>query len=175
MGAEALRGLAAELELHADFSEVLASLARGESGTLGGVWGSSRALVAAALARRCAATLVVVLPHAGEVDPLAADLALFTSAEAECLAASEGDADERVLQDQSFGGRQRLLKRLATHVDESAAADSHEVSEKLRHVPAIVVTSIQALLEPVPSPEQLAAEAPAEESGAANEAAPLDE
>jgi transcription-repair coupling factor (superfamily II helicase) len=155
-GAEVLRGLAAELELHADFSEVLASLAKGESGTLGGVWGSSRALVAAALAQRCGATLVVVLPHAGDVDPLVADLGLFTSAESVALAASEGDADERVLQDQSFGARQRLLKRLA-HVDAALRAANERLSERGGHAPPIVVTSIQALLEPVPSQEQLAA------------------
>ena len=56
-----LRGLAAQLETHGGFSEVLASLAAGQAGTLGGVWGSSRALVAATLGRRCPGTLVVVL------------------------------------------------------------------------------------------------------------------
>src|SRR5690606_28320331 len=111
---------------------------------LGGVWGSSRALVAAALERRCAATLVGVLPHAGGVDPLVADLGLFTAAEAAPLAASEGDADERILQDQSFGARQRLLKRRA-HVDAALRAANERLLERGGHVPAIVVTSIQAL------------------------------
>jgi transcription-repair coupling factor (superfamily II helicase) len=180
--AAVLRGLAAQLEAQPDFAEVTASLSAGQAGSLGGVWGSSRALVAAALARRCGATLTIVLPHAGEVDSLCSDLALFTTAEAASLAASEGDADERVLQDQFFGARQRLLKRLAAHVAESLRDSKLGVSEKLPyvnealraseerlsergghvtgilpHVPAIVVTSIQALLEPVPSAEQLAA------------------
>src|SRR5687768_2961003 len=79
--ASVLRGLPVQLESHVGFSEVLESLARGESGTLGGVWGSSRALVAASLARRCPATLVVVLPHANEVDALCDDLKLFTEAD----------------------------------------------------------------------------------------------
>ena len=61
---EALRGLPAQLATHAGFSEVLTSLANGQAGTLGGVWGSSRALVAATLGQHCPQTLTVVLPHA---------------------------------------------------------------------------------------------------------------
>ena len=43
-----LRELAANLDVHRGFAEVIASLEAGHGGTLGGVWGSSRALVAAA-------------------------------------------------------------------------------------------------------------------------------
>ncbi|WP_428308914.1 transcription-repair coupling factor [Lacipirellula sp.] len=136
--AAALRGLPAQLETHPDFSEVLTSLANGQAGTLGGVWGSSRALVAAALARRCPRTLTVVLPHAADVDQLVDDLAVFTDAAAEAFPATEADAGNRIVQDENFGQRQRLIKRLA-------AADA----------PAIVVTSIQSLLQPLPSEEQL--------------------
>ncbi len=161
-GAEALYGLAAELETHAGFSEVLASLMRGQAGTLGGVWGSSRALVAAALARHCSGTLVVVLPHLGEIDPLADDLALFTPAEVETLPAWESDAGERVLHDEVFGQRVRLLKRLAGGSEEAStgrinnrAVDASRDATHRRGA-AIVVTSIQALLQPAPSREQLA-------------------
>ena len=136
----ALGGLPAQLATHADFSDVLASLAAGQAGTLGGVWGSSRALVAAALGQHCPQTLTVVLPHAADVDSLIDDLALFTNAEVEAFPATEGDAGDRVVQDENFGGRQRLIKRLV-----SGSA------------PRIVVTSIQSLLQPLPSVEQLAA------------------
>jgi transcription-repair coupling factor (superfamily II helicase) len=136
----ALGGLPAQLATHADFSDVLASLAAGQAGTLGGVWGSSRALVAAALAQHCPQTLIVVLPHAADVDSLVDDLALFTDVEVEPFPATEADAGDRVVQDENFGGRQRLIKRL---VGGSA--------------PRIVVTSIQSLLQPLPSIEQLAA------------------
>ncbi|HYO25879.1 MAG TPA: hypothetical protein VEQ85_13130, partial [Lacipirellulaceae bacterium] len=111
-GEAPLAHLAAQLELHADFSEVLAALDQAQAGTLGGVWGSSRALVAAALARRCPRTLVVVLPHLGDVDALADDVALFPAAEVARFPAWESDAGERVLHDEVFGERPRLLKRL---------------------------------------------------------------
>jgi transcription-repair coupling factor (superfamily II helicase) len=137
---EALRGLPAQLETHTGFSEVLASLAAGQAGTLGGVWGSSRALVAAALGEHCPHTLTVVLPHAAEVDSLVDDLALFTDLEVEAFPATEADAGERVIRDENFGQRQRLVKRLA-----SGSA------------PRIVVTSIQSLLQPLPSVEQITA------------------
>ncbi len=142
VGAAALGRLAAELETHAGFSEVLASLSQGQAGTLGGVWGSSRALVAAAMARQCTGTLVVVLPHLGDVDALADDLTLFTDAEVARLPAWESDVGERVLHDEVFGERTRLLKRLAKKVPGT-------------FLPEVVVTSIQALLQPAPSAEQL--------------------
>jgi transcription-repair coupling factor (superfamily II helicase) len=145
--AEVLRGLPIQLESHAGFSEVLTSLAAGQAGTLGGVWGSSRALVAASLARRCPATLVVVLPHTSEVDPLADDLRLFTDADVERLPAWESDAGARLVYDETFGQRQRLIKRLAACSRRSTT----------RQGLAIVVTSIQALLQPLPSPDELAA------------------
>jgi transcription-repair coupling factor (superfamily II helicase) len=144
-GDAALGFLAAQLETQSGFSEVLASLNAGRAGTLGGVWGSSRALVAAALARHCPGTLIVVLPHLGEVDALADDLALFTDAPVARLPAWESDSRERVLHDDIFGERTRLLKRLA---------DDDE--RKANRLPAVVVTSIQALLQPVASREELA-------------------
>src|SRR5919106_471011 len=78
--ANRLRELAANLSLHRGFADVVASLEAGHGGTLGGVWGSSRALVAAALAQSCPGPLVVVAPHPGEIDAIASDLALFTDA-----------------------------------------------------------------------------------------------
>ncbi len=150
-GAGALGRLAAELESHAGFSEVLASLLAGRAGTLGGVWGSSRALVAAALARRCPGTVVVVLPHLGEIDALADDLGLFTDGSVARLPAWESDSGERLLHDEVFSERTRLLKKVlgtpSTAGREAATAGR----------PAIVVTSIQALMQPLPSREEIAA------------------
>ena len=161
--AKALRGLPAQLEAHPGFSEVLASLAAGQAGTLGGVWGSSRALVAATLAGRCPATLTVVLPHAADVDSLADDLTLFTDASVEAFPATEADAGDQVIRDENFGARQRLVKRLAGEKG-AGTISSGESSQTLdrsatksSQSPAIIVTSIQSLLQPLPSVEQLAA------------------
>ncbi|HMO84954.1 MAG TPA: transcription-repair coupling factor [Lacipirellulaceae bacterium] len=149
--AGALAFLTAELEKQGDFTDVIASLRAGQAGTLGGVWGSSRALVAATLARHAPRVLLVVLPHVGDVDAVAEDLRLFTVAEIAILPAWESDARERVLHDEVYGERIRLLKRLA------AADQRGKTGDASPGLPAIVVTSIQALMQPGPSRDELAA------------------
>lgn len=109
---------------------------------MGGVWGSSCALVAAAIESSCPATLVVVLPHARNIDPLCDDLGLFTRASVHQLPAWESDTGERLLQDEIYAERLRVLKRLA--------------SEPGNH-PKILVTAIQSLLQPTPSHDDLRA------------------
>ena len=138
--ADELRDLAVQLEQQDGFAEVLASLTAGHGGTLGGVWGSSCALAAAAIERACEASLVVVLPHARDIDDFCDDLSLFSPATIEQLPAWESDAGERVLYDEIFGGRLRLLKSLKNH-----------------QAPSVIVTAIQSLLQPVPSSEDLQA------------------
>lgn len=138
--AEALRALATQLHQHAGFAEVVASLEAGHGGTLGGVWGSSRALVAAALARACPTTLLVVLPHQADVDTFCDDLALFSPDSAMAFPAWESETQERVLHDEIYGQRLRVMKRLS-------AGDTPL---------AIVATSIQSLVQPAPSRADLA-------------------
>ena len=107
-----LRELAANLSLHRGFAEVVASLEAGHGGTLGGVWGSSRALVAAALARSCPGPLVVVAPHQGEIEAIARDLALFSDLPVAEFPAWEAEPGERVVHDEIYGARLRVLKEL---------------------------------------------------------------
>ena len=142
--AQQLSELAAHLEQHSGFSEVLASLLAGHGGTLGGVWGSSCALSAAALVRSAPATLVVVLPHARDIDAFCDDLKLFSEAAVFQLPAWESDAGERVLQDEIYAQRLRVLKNLAD-------SQTQDVG------PRIVVTAIQSLMQPVPSHEDMRA------------------
>src|SRR5690606_11863021 len=78
--AERLRQLARSLENHDGFRDVLAALAAGKPATLDGIWGSACALAAAALAEHCPGTLLVVSPQLQDLDRLADDLELFTSA-----------------------------------------------------------------------------------------------
>ena len=124
------------LDHEAGFAEVVGSLKGGHAATLDGVWGSSCALVAAALAAHAPATLLVVCPQIDQVDDLVDDLTLFTRLNPERFPASE--SSDRATHDEVFGERLRLLKLLRGTT-----------------VPRLVVTSIQSLLQPVPSRQTL--------------------
>ena len=121
--ADRLRELAANLNLHRGFADVVASLEAGHGGTLGGVWGSSRALVAAALARSCPGPLVVVAPHPGEIDAIARDLALFSDLPVATFPAWEAEPGERVVHDEIYGERLRVLKELREQGTQSRARE----------------------------------------------------
>jgi transcription-repair coupling factor (superfamily II helicase) len=129
--------LAGCLGSEAGFVEVVESLARGHAATLDGVWGSSCALVAASLAIQVPATLVVVCPQIDQVDGLIDDLALFTRFKPARFPASE--SLDRTAHDEVFGERLHVLKLLQGPT-----------------APKLIVTSIQSLLQPVPSRENLA-------------------
>jgi len=139
--AHELYELAVQLERQSGFAPVLESLAAGDGGTLGGVWGSSCALTAAALQRSCPAALVVVLPHSRDLDSFCDDLVLFSEVSCHQFPAWESDAGERLLHDEIYSQRLRVLKNLQTQ--ESA--------------PGTIVTAIQSLMQPVASADDLQA------------------
>src|SRR4051812_24329978 len=72
-----LKELAANLDVHRGFADVIASLEAGHGGTLGGVWGSSRALVAAAVGRSCPGALFFVVPHQAEIEGVLRGFGVF--------------------------------------------------------------------------------------------------
>ena len=148
--------LAAQLERQSGFADVLASLAAGHGGTLGGVWGSSCALIAAAVQRACPSSLVVVLPHARDIDAFCDDLALFTDAQVLTLPAWESDSGERVLHDEIYSQRLRLLKTLEKG-GRTLFPDAQEKKSPDPFFSGIIVTAIQSLIQPVPSHEALQA------------------
>ena len=127
-----LRELAANLGVHRGFADVVASLEAGHGGTLGGVWGSSRALVAAAVARSCPGPLVVVAPHQAEIDAIARDLALFSELSVAAFPAWESEPGERVVYEEIYGQRLRVLKSLFTPVASGADDGWDEAGEGVR-------------------------------------------
>lgn len=131
--------LAGCLERHEGFSAVIASLKGGHAATLDGVWGSSCALAAAALAEHSPATLVLVCPRADQVDDLIDDLGLFSRLPPDRFPAWESLPNDRLVHDEVAGDRTRVLKLLER-------ADA----------PRVLVTSIQGLIQPVPDRECLA-------------------
>ncbi len=96
------------------------------------------ALVAAALAREAPAVLVIVCPRLDEVHALIADLNLFSPLQPVQFPVYESLSSERMVQDEALGDRVRVLKTLLG-----------------AQRPKIVVTSIPALLQPVPSRSRL--------------------
>jgi len=131
--------LVGRFEGHEGFDQLVAGLKAGHAATLDGVWGGSCALVAAALARHAPASVVVVCPHARDTDGFADDLGLFSRLTPEVFPAWESLPSERVIHDEVFGQRVRLLKLL-----------------ERPEPPKLVLTSIQSLLQPVPERPALA-------------------
>ncbi len=149
-----LHELVGRLEAQEGFAEVLASLKAGHASTLGGVWGSSCALVAASLVRHAPGPIVAIWPHIDDLDDFCADLALFSNVQPETFPAWEGDQGETVVYDEIYGERLRLLKMLSAGTPEKLGGTPPKLSGGTP--PNLLVTSIQSLLQPVPSREKLA-------------------
>jgi transcription-repair coupling factor (superfamily II helicase) len=128
-----LRTIAGRLTALSGFADVIAALKAGHGATFDGVWGSSCALVAAALERHVGRTLVVVCPHPSDLDSFCDDLAVFSEIPAERFPAWETTSREVLLHDEVYGERLRVLKRLS-------AGD----------FPRFLVTSIQSLMQGAP-------------------------
>jgi len=141
-----LRELVGRLEGQRGFAEVIASLQAGHAATLGGVWGSSCALVAASLVVHAPGPLIAVWAHLDDLDDFCDDFALFSDVVPERFPAWEREERESLLSDDIYGERLRLLKRL-----QRGAAGSHDGP------PPLIVTSIQSLLQGVPRRERLTA------------------
>ncbi|HEY1784653.1 MAG TPA: CarD family transcriptional regulator, partial [Pirellulales bacterium] len=115
------------------FAAVVDSLTAGHGATIGGAWGSSCALVSAALAPAAPGPLVVVLAHGDDIETFSGDMALFADLPVNTFPPNEAGPRDRVLDDENFGQRLKLLKRLLED-----------------RPPRIIVTSIQAIQQPVP-------------------------
>ncbi|MFV1964915.1 MAG: transcription-repair coupling factor [Pirellulaceae bacterium] len=139
---ERTRELFRSLEDHPGFREAVAALENGERATFGGAWGSSRALLAAALQDRAPGALAIVCPRGNDIDELCDDLAIFSAAEPLKYAAWETSPDERIIHDEVYGERLRTLKWLLRQESAPPAPGAGS---------AVVVTGIQALLQPTPS------------------------
>ncbi len=127
-----------------DFAPLFAALAQGQWATLDGVWGSSCALIAAAIRNRLSQTLVIVTAQPDDIDDFYGDWSLFSPTELDRFPAWETEPGERIVHDDVFGDRLRILKKLL---------DTGDAPE-----PGVtVVTSIQSLLQPTPSRDALAA------------------
>ena len=122
------------------FPESLAALKNGHSATIDGTWGSAGPLACAALGLHAPAMLVIVVAHVGDVDDFRDDVSTFAGITPEIFPAWERLPREAAASasDEVFGRRLRVVKRLGTPL-----------------CPKILVTPLQALLQPVPTRESL--------------------
>ena len=132
------KDLTRQIQRASGFPEVLAALKNGRAATIDGAWGSAAGLVSAALGLHAPTTLVIVLAHIGDVDDFRDDVAVFAGITPEVFPAWEKLPREQDASDEVFGKRLRVISRLAGAMP-----------------PRLVVTSIQALLQPVPRREVL--------------------
>ena len=135
-----LKDLTRRVQRAPGFPELLAALKNGHSGTIDGAWGSAAPLVAAALGLHAPTTLLIVLAHVGDVDDFRDDVATFAGVAPLVLPAWDRLPRETGPGDEVFGQRVRATKAMASDAP-----------------PRFVVAPIQALMQPVPRPEFLAA------------------
>ena len=120
-----------------EFAHLAAALRAGRSGTIDGVWGSSAPLAVAALASEAPAALLVVLPHPADLEFWARDLETFLGTCPETFPAWEPAHAFAI--DEIQARRLALVKRLRAGQ------------------PARLLTTLPALMQPIPGPKALAA------------------
>ncbi len=116
------------------FDEVIRTLQSGGHAGLDGTWGSACALTSLTLAEDASGPVIIVLPRIADVDDFALDVANFGDISPEVFPAWATMPEEQSIGDAVFGGRLRILQAVTG-------------SEP----PSLIVTSLPALLQPVPS------------------------
>ncbi|HEV3447108.1 MAG TPA: transcription-repair coupling factor [Gemmataceae bacterium] len=135
---ESLKDVTRLVQKAEGFHPLVAALKNGHGATVDGAWGSSSALVAAALGLHAPRTLLVVIPFPRDVDGWTEDLASFAGTRPVIFPAWDNLPTEETLVDEVAGQRLRVLRHL-------------EASEPPRYV----LTTIQALTQPVPDRARL--------------------
>ena len=146
-----LQQLAMGLVGHSGFAGVVQSLQAGHGATIGGTWGAACGLAVAGLAaarpQEGQGPLIVVTPHATAAELLTEDLGLFSPLSVDLLPPIESFADP-------------TLDGLAADADPAESARLAVIKRltgPTKLAPRIIVTSIQAVLAPVPDPRQILA------------------
>jgi transcription-repair coupling factor (superfamily II helicase) len=136
---ESLKGLTRIIQSAEGFRALIAALKNGHSGTIDGAWGSSGALATAGAGLHAPRTVLVVLAHPRDIDGWVEDLAGFAGVRPLVFPAWDSLPTDRTVLDEVAGQRLRILKQLE-------GADP----------PRFLVTTFQAILQPVPDRSRLA-------------------
>src|SRR5437763_1871083 len=130
---DSLKDLTRLVQTTEGFHPVVAALQNGHGATIDGAWGSSAALAASALGLHAPRTLLIVIAHPRDVDGWVEDVASFAGVRPLVFPAWDHLPSDSSVADEVAGQRPRVLKHL-------------EAGEPPRYV----VTTIQALIQPVP-------------------------
>jgi len=123
---------------------------------VGGLWGGSCAYFAAGLASRLPAGILVVTSSPEHADEFAADFGLFLDATPMRFAAWDILPDEDdLINYEVFGERLGVLRTLLFERDEDVTVTDGETAAAPPRKPEAIITSIQALLQPVVPPDAL--------------------
>jgi transcription-repair coupling factor (superfamily II helicase) len=133
-----LQDLPRWLDAAEGFGAVVDGLLRGQAATIDGAWNSSAALAAATLALRAPATLLIVLAHPRDLDDWAGDIHSFSGLQSSVFPAWDALPTADTVIDEIGGQRLRILRQLDGD-----------------RPPRALLTTMQALLQPVPDREQL--------------------
>ncbi len=140
-GLSRMQDLPQSLFAVAGWSQCLAALDQGQQATFDSVWGSSCALLCAALLADGNRPVVFVFPSEKQASDFTEDWGVFSSKTVELFPTMDFGRLDDLSADPGFGQRLRLLKRLTGGGP----------------LPSFMVaTSIQALSHPVPRPQALA-------------------
>jgi transcription-repair coupling factor (superfamily II helicase) len=175
-----LRDLVPLMRRAGGFADVIGALSGGQSAAVDGAWGSSCALVAAALveggqrkAKPAAknnsapggadcSVLLIVLPRISEVDDFVVDLAGFLPGRSlSILPAWEALPREQSASDPVFTGRMRILRELSANAVDAGGSPASGNGESAPNAAQqirptrVIVTSLPALLQPVPDEKEL--------------------
>ena len=128
-----LTDLTTRLFAQPGMTDVVKRLKKGQEATIDGAWGSTSALAAVTLCEHAPSSLLVVLPHEKDVEAFKADAAAF-GASPQVFPAWAAIPKELSIIDPILASRLRVLRAM-----ESSAP------------PKLVISTIHALLQPVPS------------------------
>ncbi len=128
-----------------EIRELARTLGQSGAATASGLWGSSVAAVVAAVEDELKRPIVLVCGHIDEADDLADDLELFIGRRPQVLPALELTGSMGQLSEEQVSNRMRLIMGLA---------DGQKIGTGAIFRP-MLVAPIQALMQAVPSKEQL--------------------
>ncbi len=135
---EHLTDLTRLVQVTEGFHPLIASLKNGLGGTVEGAWGSAGALATAAVGLHAPHTLLIVLAFPRDIDGWVGDLTSFAGVPPVLFPAWDHLPEDVATFDEVAGQRLRLLKELGGG-----------------NAPRYILTTIPALIQPVPSREQL--------------------